>query len=552
MKRPNRTPARKPALVRAIICALALALGAASAHAESVWLSSLDLSHAKITDNLAPGKDKTLDGKTLSINKKPYEKGICVNGYTVFYVELNGGTDKFSAVLGIDDESSVTQQGRGNARTGAGAGAARGADADGAGVGVGQQAGARAGRGQGGGQGRGQGRGGAGSVRYMSVRILGDDAKVLFENNSIALGSAGVPVEIDTKGVKLMVIIVNAGAAPNARGGRGGRGGGGAGAAAHYDLADAKFDVSGVKPVVIAIPGESREVLTPKAGPEPKINGPSLTGVSPGKPVLYKIPASGNKPMTYAVDKLPEGLKLDAATGIISGVIKDKGTYPVTLHAKNSVGEAKRDFKIVAEGTLALTPPLGWNSWNMRGRSITEKMVRDNVDSFVNKGLIDHGWTYINLDDGWERTNRAGDDLNEGPTRDADGNYITNRKFPDMKALGDYIHSKGMKFGIYSSPGPTTCQGLEASFGHEEHDIMQWSSWGVDYLKYDWCSYRTDLEELAGEQKPYQVMRAALDKSPRDMIYSICQYGRGDVWTWGAQPDIRGNLWRTTGDIRDN
>ena len=121
-----------------------------------------------------------------------------------------------------------------------------------------------------------------------------------------------------------------------------------------------------------------------------------------------------------------------------------------------------------------------------------------------------------------------------------------------MKALGDYIHSKGLKFGIYSSPGPTTCQGLEGSFQHEEQDVMQWCSWGVDYLKYDWCSYRAEAPGLPGLKKPYQVMRAAFNKAPRDIVYSICQYGNGNVWEWGAEPDIGGNSWRTTGDIRDN
>jgi alpha-galactosidase len=201
---------------------------------------------------------------------------------------------------------------------------------------------------------------------------------------------------------------------------------------------------------------------------------------------------------------------------------------------------------------LSLTPALGWNSWNARGRSVTEELVRRTADAFVDKGLVDHGWTYICIDDGWERSPRESDALYEGPTRDENGNFIPNKKFPDMKALGDYIHSKGLKFGIYSSPGPTTCQGLEGSFQHEEQDVMQWCSWGVDYLKYDWCSYRATEEGLPGMKKPYQLMRAILNKAPRDIVFSICQYGNGNVWEWGAEPDVGGNSWRTTGDIRDN
>jgi len=474
---------------------------------ETVWLSSLDLSKALVTGEFQPTADKAIDGNSLSINSKAYERGVCVNGYTVIYVQLAGGSDSFSAVLGVDDESSVTPQSESQS------------------------------------SGRGGNRGG-GARGAMSVKLLADDARVLYENNQIAIDANGVPIKVDTKGVQLFVIVVNSAG--------GGRRRGGSSGPTHYDLADAKFEVSGARPAIIDIPGNSREVLTPKPGPAPRINGPELTGVSPGRPVLIKIPVTGTRPITYAVDNLPAGLNLDASTGIIRGEIKEKGTYPVTLRAKNAVGEASREFKIVAEGTLALTPMLGWNSWNARGRSITDDIVRRTADAFVSKGLIDHGWTYICIDDGWERSPRESDDLYEGPTRDEDGNYITNRKFPDMKALGDYIHDKGLKYGIYSSPGPTTCQGLEASYGNEANDVAQWCSWGVDYLKYDWCSYRAEEPGLAGQKKPYQLMRSVLDKAPRDIIYSICQYGNSNVWEWGNDSDIRGNTWRCTRDIRDN
>ncbi len=172
----------------------------------------------------------------------------------------------------------------------------------------------------------------------------------------------------------------------------------------------------------------------------------------------------------------------------------------------------------------------------------------------LNKQHLARGAHDINevLDDGWERSPRQGDALYEGPARDEEGHFIPNKKFPDMKALGDYIHSLGLKFGIYSSPGPTTCQGLEASFRHEEKDVMQWCSWGVDYLKYDWCSYRAETNGLDGLKKPYKVMRAVLNQAPRDIVFSICQYGNGNVWEWGANPDVGGNSWRTTSDIRDH
>ena len=128
----------------------------------------------------------------------------------------------------------------------------------------------------------------------------------------------------------------------------------------------------------------------------------------------------------------------------------------------------------------------------------------------------------------------------------------TNEKFPDMKALADYVHSKGLKLGIYSSPGPKTCAGFAASYQNEEQDASTYASWGIDYLKYDWCSYGGIAKDgsLAELQKPYRVMRDALDECGRDIVYSFCQYGMGDVWKWGAE--VGGNCWRTTGDINDS
>jgi alpha-galactosidase len=146
------------------------------------------------------------------------------------------------------------------------------------------------------------------------------------------------------------------------------------------------------------------------------------------------------------------------------------------------------------------------------------------------------GYVYVNIDDTWEGY------------RDAQGNITSNKKFPDMKALADYVHSKGLKLGIYSSPGPNTCAGYEGSYGHEEQDAKTFAQWGIDYLKYDWCGARTLYTD---EEMPavYQKMGDALLKTGRPIVYSLCQYGRLDVWKWG--PDVGGNLWRTTGDIRD-
>jgi alpha-galactosidase len=185
---------------------------------------------------------------------------------------------------------------------------------------------------------------------------------------------------------------------------------------------------------------------------------------------------------------------------------------------------------------LAKTPPMGWNSWNLFAGRVDDQTVRSMVDAMVSSGMRDAGYVYVNIDDTWEGV------------RDANGNIETNHKFPDMRALADYVHSKGLKLGIYSGPGTRTCAGYPASYGHEEQDAKTFAAWGIDYLKYDWCSaamiYKDDLL-----QPVYQRMGAALEATGRPLVYSLCEYGRGKVETWG--PQVGGNLWRTTDDIRD-
>lgn len=185
---------------------------------------------------------------------------------------------------------------------------------------------------------------------------------------------------------------------------------------------------------------------------------------------------------------------------------------------------------------LAKTPPMGWNSWNLFADKIDDQTIRTIADAMVSSGMRDAGYIYVNIDDTWEGL------------RDSNGVLHTNSKFPDMKALADYVHSKGLKIGIYSSPGPRTCGSYPASYGHEEQDAKMFASWGIDYLKYDWCSaaiiYSNDKL-----QPVYQKMGAALQATGRPIMYSLCEYGMGKVETWG--PKVGGNLWRTTGDIRD-
>jgi len=191
---------------------------------------------------------------------------------------------------------------------------------------------------------------------------------------------------------------------------------------------------------------------------------------------------------------------------------------------------------------------MGWNSWNHFAEKVTDAGVRAAADAMVASGMRDAGYIYVNIDDSWEGQ------------RDAQGNIHSNRKFPDMKALGDYVHSKGLKLGIYSSPGPKTCGGFEGSYDHEQQDANAYASWGVDFLKYDLCSYmdimklhdpRQDPQKaLAMMQAAYRKMHDALINTHRPIVYSLCQYGVDSVWEWG--PQVGGSMWRTTDDIRDN
>jgi alpha-galactosidase len=289
--------------------------------------------------------------------------------------------------------------------------------------------------------------------------------------------------------------------------------------------------------------GEGPVLLTPKAGPAPHINGPRVYGCRPGRTVLYRIPATGTRPMTFTAEGLPGGLKLDAASGIISGAIAQRGEFRVTLRAKNDAGNDARPWKVVCGETLALTPPMGWNSWYIHYHRVTEQHLRTAADQMIASGMADHGYEYVNIDDCWMK--KGGDQ----PYRDAAGAMLPNAKFPDIKGMVAYIHSKGLKAGIYSSPGPWTCAGYVGSYQHEAADVKQFAEWGFDFLKYDWCSYgqiagrKPDLKAM---QKPYRVIAAELRKADRDIVHNLCQYGMGEVWKWGGEV---GHCWRTTGDL---
>ena len=208
-------------------------------------------------------------------------------------------------------------------------------------------------------------------------------------------------------------------------------------------------------------------------------------------------PGDGGEADDFAVEGLPAGLAVDPATGQISGTLEAKGEYRMTLRAQNALGRAERPFKIVCGDTLALTPHMGWNSWYVWENHVTDKIMREAAEAMVDSGMIDHGYMYVNIDDCWSVKPGSKDPTLQGEERDKRGLINSNPRFPDMKALTDYIHAKGLKAGIYTSPGPLTCAGHVAAYQHEEQDVERFVEWGFDFLKYDWCSYGTIAKDRA-------------------------------------------------------
>ena len=315
-----------------------------------------------------------------------------------------------------------------------------------------------------------------------------------------------------------------------------------------------------------AAPSGEMYILTPPAPKTPKVNGPKVYGARPGAPFLYRIPATGERPMRFSAEGLPKGLKLNAETGVITGTVKKAGSWTVTLRAENALGSGERTLRIVIGDKICLTPPLGWNSWNVWGNSVSQDKVLSSARAMVSSGLADCGWSYINIDDGWQGV--------RGGTFNA---IQPNSKFPDMQALADEIHAMGLKFGIYSGPWVGTYAGhigstadyadgtyeiikkglvdeyykLDRSrvdrtivryfgpYSFVSADARQWAKWGVDYLKYDW--YPNDVAHA-------REMSEALRATGRDIVLSLSNsapYSLASSWEELCQ------AWRTTDDIRD-
>lgn len=306
-------------------------------------------------------------------------------------------------------------------------------------------------------------------------------------------------------------------------------------------------------------------ILTPEDEETPRFNGAWTYGVRPGNPILHRVAVTGNEPLEVSVvGVLPKGLVFDPSRRLLTGSLEERGDHRIEFLARNAWGEAKRTLTVRVGDKLCLTPPMGWSAWNAWRCGISDKIIRETADVFIEKRLADHGWTYINLDDGWQRgaigatppaESSVGDPKRTGNPRNDDGSIRPNGYFPDMKALADYLHSFGLKFGIYSSPGRKTCARYVGSYGHEAQDVETWTSWGVDYVKYDWCFYSEIFnEETAGRTptdddriKPFKKLYKELLRQPRDFVYSFSGYGGG-----AKTGEANGaNLWRTWFDLKD-
>ncbi len=460
-----------------------LVLRAAPA-AETVRLTELDLTHLHYAGWIKPQLNQMQVGKPLAIAGQKFEHGVATYATSSLWLELDGRTERFNASVGVDDSAN---------------------DANAA----------------------------------VVFTIFGDDRK-LWESRVLKWGEPAQTVDLDLKDVRsLLLKIDHAGENKSSNLG---------------DWVDARFSFAGACPRTVPVPQETAVVLTPKPPTAPRINGPRVYGCRPGHPFLFRIPTTGERPMKFAAETLPDSLRLDADNGIIIGIAPARGTYAVTLQAENRHGAATRPFKIVSGDTLALTPPMGWNHWYAHYNRVTDTMMREAADVIVRTGMADVGYAYVNIDDCWMNAasdaTRQPDPLRIGPFRDAQGNIVPNKHFPDMPALTAYIHEKGLKAGIYTSPGPLTCGGYCGAYQHEEQDAKQFVQWGFDFLKYDWCSYDKLAQgdkSLAMLQKPYRLMGGIVQRLPRDVVFNLCQSGRGNVWEWGAE--VGGQCWRTAHDL---
>ena len=364
------------------------------------------------------------------------------------------------------------------------------------------------------------------------------DQKLLWRSGQLKSDQSPRKLRVDLRGVKTLELVVEAS--------------GDDVYTAHIDWVDMEIQFASESPENIQPPAlpSTPLILTPKPAASPRINGARVFGVRPGAPFLFTIPASGQRPMTFSAVGLPTGLSLDPATGIIAGELGKLGEHIVTLQASNSTGVAERKLRIVVGEEIALSPPMGWSSWNCWGSKVDQDKVLRAARALVASGLADHGFSYVNVDDAWQAQRSGEFNALQG-----------NEKFPDIKAMCDQIHNLGLKAGIYSTPWAKSFAGYPGGssdhsdgafeksragslskfgkYSFMDNDARQWAAWGIDYLKCDWGS---PDPVRAGE------IAAALRKSGRDIVFSLsCDA----PFEYASEYPRSVNSWRTTTDIKD-
>ena len=470
---------------------------------ERRYVDTFDFSGATCGLGMRPQARLAVDGQPLTVAGKVWTRGFGARPESAILFRANGKVEAFDAQVAIDDGAKKAGSGKSYGKP---------------------------------------------TARFR----VWADGKIVADTGDVKLGQQPVAVHADLAGAREIALETTGGGAWTAFD------------AAHGDWLDAAFTCGeGAELAAVNDPARTRQlgILTPPEKEAPQINGADIWGVRPGNPVIFRVATSGVRPMRFSAKGLPEGVELDGK-GVLRGVApKAPGDYDIEVTAENAKGRATRTIRLAVGDKLALTPPMGWNSWNTLCYRLTAEKAMAAAKAMDASGLADHGWAYINLDDWWEMNNsgcpRVETRKNDfggredviGPARDAAGKIIPNRSFPDMKRFTDYVHSFGLKAGLYSSPGPLTCGKCEGSYGHELQDAESWAEWGFDYIKYDWCSYaeifkkatgRTSRDKEAFEDlavreeyiKPYRLMGECLRKQKRDIVFSFC-HGMAHTESWG-------------------
>lgn len=468
-------------------------------------VASLDLRETAQADWTVPKPGLAAGGGPLRVGGQTYAEGFGTVGGSRLELVLDGAAEKFTALTGVDETSGPLS-----------------------------------------------------TVRFL---VVGDD-RVLHRGPWQQRSGGAVPVSVDLAGVRRLALVVDVRGDPFAR----------------ANWLKPRLTHAGAAPVAAAPQPDPSPQLAPAASPAPRFHPPARAGVRPGRPFLQRVNVTGEPPLRITAGNLPAGLAFDATARIITGTAPAQpGVYAVQLAAENPHGRAAQLLEIVVGDTLALTPPMGWSSWYCMSGKVSAAWVQEAATALLATGLADHGWNYVNLDDFW-MTRPAADSAVlaalrareaatgrmagywkavvtdpelTGPARDEHDRIRANARFPDMPAYTAWLHTRGFKAGLYSSPGVVTCGGCTGSFGHEAEDAAQFAAWGFDFLKYDWCSYYLEAAglERADWILPNRRMGEALRAQPRDLVFSLCQYGHAAVETWG--PEAGAQLWRTGSDLKD-